>query len=69
MAVFKTVRAWFLSSVALFALSLSPWIHAGGVPENDDPIVIGINEWTGQHIAAYVRRGTYFGRHGIQRGI
>ena len=54
MAVFKTVRAWFLSSVVLFALSLSPWIHAGGVPENDDPIVIGINEWTGQHIAAYV---------------
>ena len=29
-------------------------VHAADVPESEDPIIIGINEWTGQHITAYI---------------
>jgi glycine betaine/proline transport system substrate-binding protein len=47
-------RMKFALGAALAAVFLSGPVQAADVPENNDPIVIGINEWTGQHISAYI---------------
>lgn len=42
-----------VAGVAL-AVGLATGAQAQNVPESDEPIVIGINEWTGQHISAHI---------------
>lgn len=54
MSTKSRVRGWLLGLMAVAFVSVSGVLYAAGVPENDDPIVVGINEWTGQHISAYV---------------
>lgn len=38
----------------LAAFSLATPATAGSIPENNDPIKLAINEWTGQHISTHV---------------
>jgi glycine betaine/proline transport system substrate-binding protein len=50
-ALFKKLLT---AMVAMTMVIIGGVSHAADIPENDDPIIIGINEWTGQHITAYV---------------
>ena len=47
-------RTKFLLAAALAAVFVAGPAQAAEIPESTDPIVIGINEWTGQHISAYI---------------
>ena len=51
----RTLRAWFAAlagGAAMVSAGAGP--AAAQVPESEDPIIIGINEWTGQHITSYI---------------
>ena len=49
----KRLRTWLAALLGGIAMATAGAIQAD-VPESDDPIIIGINEWTGQHISSYV---------------
>ena len=49
----QTLRYMLTGVVAGFAM-VSANVQAADIPESSDPIIIGINEWTGQHITAYI---------------
>lgn len=51
----RTLRKCFAAlagGAAMLSAGAAP--AAGHLPESDDPIIIGINEWTGQHITSYI---------------
>ena len=48
-----SIRKALIGLLAVFAVSLGAPVQAQ-VPESSDPIIIGINEWTGQHITSYI---------------
>ena len=50
----KRLRTWLAALLGGLAMATAGAVHAGDVPESEDPIIIGINEWTGQHIASYI---------------
>ena len=50
----KRLRSWLGALLGGFAMLTAGAVHAADVPESEDPIIIGINEWTGQHITAYI---------------
>ena len=50
----KRLRTWLAALVGGIAMATAGAVQAGDVPESEDPIIIGINEWTGQHIASYI---------------
>ena len=43
-----------LLGVGLAAAFAAAQAEAAEVPESDDPIVLAINEWTGQHITTHI---------------
>ena len=47
-------RAWLSAATTVAVVASGGTLYAADVPENDDPIIIGINEWTGQHITSYI---------------
>ncbi len=49
----KRLRTWLVAALGGIAMATAGTIQAD-VPESEDPIIIGINEWTGQHISSYV---------------
>ena len=49
----KRLRTWLAALLGGIAMATAGAIQAD-VPESEDPIIIGINEWTGQHISSYV---------------
>ena len=49
----KRLRTWLAAALGGIAMATAGTIQAD-VPESEDPIIIGINEWTGQHISSYV---------------
>ena len=51
----RPLRAWFTALAGgLAMLSAGALRAADQVPESEDPIIVAINEWTGQHITAYI---------------
>ncbi len=50
----KRLHAWLAALFGAIAMTMAGAAYAGDVPESDDPIIIGINEWTGQHISSYI---------------
>ena len=50
----KKLRSRLAALLGGIAMVTAGAVHAADVPESDDPIIIGINEWTGQHISAYI---------------
>ena len=51
----RPLRAWFTGLAGgLAMLSAGAAQAADQVPESEDPIIVAINEWTGQHITAYI---------------
>ena len=49
----KRLRSWLAALLGGIAMATAGAVQAD-VPESDDPIISGINEWTGQHITAYI---------------
>ena len=49
----KRLRSWLAGLIGGIAMVMAGAVQAD-VPESEDPIIIGINEWTGQHITAYI---------------
>ena len=49
----KRLRSWLAALFGGIAMMMAGAAQAD-VPESEDPIIIGINEWTGQHITAYI---------------
>ena len=49
----KRLRTWLVAALGGIAMATAGTVQAD-VPESEDPIIIGINEWTGQHISSYV---------------
>jgi glycine betaine/proline transport system substrate-binding protein len=49
----RSLAGSLIGIVAMLAVATGITVQAQ-VPESSDPIVIGINEWTGQHISSYV---------------
>ncbi len=49
----KRLRSWLAGLIGGIAMVMAGAAQAD-VPESEDPIIIGINEWTGQHITAYI---------------
>ena len=49
----KRLRSWLTALLGGIAMMTAGAVQAD-VPESEDPIIIGINEWTGQHITAYI---------------
>ena len=50
----KKLRSRLAALLGGIAMVTAGAVHAADVPESEDPIIIGINEWTGQHISAYI---------------
>ena len=50
----KRLRSSLAALLGGIAMVTAGAVHAADVPESEDPIIIGINEWTGQHITAYI---------------
>ena len=50
----KRLRSRLAALLGGIAVATAGAVHAAEVPESEDPIIIGINEWTGQHISSYV---------------
>ena len=59
----RMLKALAAGVAALAMLAASTPARAADVPESSDPIIIAINEWTGQHIVSYVA-GEILGRMG-----
>ena len=49
----KRLHSWIGALLGGVVLATAGAVQAD-VPESDDPIIIGINEWTGQHISSYI---------------
>ena len=49
----KRLRSWIAALLGGTAMMMAGTVQAD-VPESEDPIIIGINEWTGQHITSYI---------------
>jgi glycine betaine/proline transport system substrate-binding protein len=50
----KRLQSWLAALLGSLAMMTAGAVHAADVPESEDPIIIGINEWTGQHISSYI---------------
>ena len=50
----RRLRSWLAALLGVITMMSAGAAHAGQVPESQDPIIIGINEWTGQHITSYI---------------
>ena len=50
----KRLRSRLAALLGGAAMVTAGAVHAADVPESEDPIIIGINEWTGQHISSYI---------------
>ena len=49
----KRLRSRLAALLGGIAMATAGAVQAD-VPESEDPIIIGINEWTGQHISSYI---------------
>ena len=50
----KRMRSQLAALLGGVAMVTAGAVHAADVPESEDSIIIGINEWTGQHISSYI---------------